>query len=1084
MILKRIGMTLSLLLYLGLAGFAQRKDVQVSEGKIDLPTYVLGEEDPSPPFPLTSRHRIYPYTMLDDLTDRLEKKSYKVLFLENEYLKAIVLPQLGGRLYSLYDKVSKREVFYRNNVVKYGLVALRGAWISGGIEWNFPDGHTVVTVSPVASTYRRNPDGSATVVVGDVDWVTGMHWEIALTLRPGQARLEQHVTLFNSTPVTNLYWYWATAAVPATEDMQFIYPMREAFPHTKGVVWSYPLHGGVNYSWYEKVRQPTSLFGRQVHRNFFGAYYHKSDYGVVHVADFREVPGKKIWTWGVADDGLIWTDLLTDRDGAYNEIQAGRYQTQLNYEFMPPRHVETWTECWYPVHGLGGGFVEATDRLALNVRFLPASEGEKPRVEVRVWATTAVSGLKLRAQFATQPALAPGSVSFGPLAPIVFAVPVDDLEAERRKVVVDIASSDGRPLLHWSAAEPVDANPDFVPAAGVSRPPQIAPEKMSVEELFLFGVEQEKDGRETAARETYQRVLERDPGYVPALLKLAWQNYRSADFQSAEGLIARALARNNTDPAVHYAAGVIYRAAQRWTLAQDAFWASIHFGGPPGPAFTELGEISLRLKNYEEAANLLRRALSYSPDDALLLTDLAAALRLAGKSGDAARAVEQALRKMPLLPYARAEQWVQGPAGQPKDPPGERPGKATLQFQKADIQYYLEVAAWYFRLGDLRSANDVLQAALDRFPPASISPLVHYYLAAIARQQGETDRAENSLKLAAAASYDKVFPHRFTDAQVLEEALQHNPLDSHASYFLGNYLFSHGRYDDASRLWLQALGQGFESPVLMRNLGLYAWHVKKDLTGAAGFYESAVRLAPNDYRLYVDLDEVYFQLGSMAAREKLFAQAPETVRGRDTVLVRLAVLYTQKKQYDQALELLNNHRFKPWEGGVTVREMFVLANVQQGRRALEAQQPNEAEKAFRRALAYPRNLGVGKPDEPHDEEALYWLGEALAAQGQAEAARDAWRDAAEEGKTGRGTASLYRGLALRRLGQAEEAERILRGLVQATGQEKPSADDFYIAGLLNLLNNQKEEAKSNLRRALELNPTLWQARIELEQAGL
>jgi len=72
----------------------------------------------------------------------------------------------------------------------------------------------------------------------------------------------------------------------------------------------------------QNVRQPTSLFGHHVHRDFYGAYYHKSDYGVVHVADYREVVGKKTWTWGVADDGLIWTDLLTDHDGPYNEIQA------------------------------------------------------------------------------------------------------------------------------------------------------------------------------------------------------------------------------------------------------------------------------------------------------------------------------------------------------------------------------------------------------------------------------------------------------------------------------------------------------------------------------------------------------------------------------------------------------------------------------------------------------------------------------------------------------------------------------------------------------------------------------------------
>src|SRR2546425_8447320 len=193
---------------------ASAASVRVGEGKLELPTYVLGQEDPNPPFPLLTGHSIYPYTIEDDLTDRVETKGYRAIFLENEYLKVTVLPEMGGRLYSLYDKLNKREVFYRNRVVKYGLVAVRGAWISGGVEFNFPDGHTAVTVSPVASTTRENPDGSATVIVGDLDLVSGMHWEVALTLRPREARLEQQVTLFNPTALPHLYWYWANAAVP------------------------------------------------------------------------------------------------------------------------------------------------------------------------------------------------------------------------------------------------------------------------------------------------------------------------------------------------------------------------------------------------------------------------------------------------------------------------------------------------------------------------------------------------------------------------------------------------------------------------------------------------------------------------------------------------------------------------------------------------------------------------------------------------------------------------------------------------------------------------------------------------------
>ena len=1056
------------------AAVNMRAQVRAWEGTITLPTYLLGEEDPNPPFPLVNRHRVYPYTMLDDLTDRRETEHYRALFVENEYLKAIVLPEMGGRLYSLYDKVNKREVFYRNNVVKYGLVALRGAWISGGIEYNFPNGHTVVTVSPVSSTFRQNSDGSATIVVGDVDRVTGMHWEVALTLRPGQARAEERVTLFNSTPLTNLYWYWANAAVPATDDMRFIYPMREACPHTKGLIWSYPMHDGTDLSWYKNVREPTSLFGRQVHRKFFGAYYHKSDYGVVHVADFREVPGKKTWTWGVAGDGLIWTNLLTDSDGAYNEIQAGRYETQLNYEFMPPRRVEQFTEYWYPVRGLGDEWVEANEDLAFNVRFLSASGDAAPQVEVALSPTISVAAPSIRLLLGSRLLRELPMPAIAPLRAVTLRTAVDDLNAAKKSLVVEVHNR-GRLLARWSAADPIDGNPDFVPAADKPAPPSKSREQMSVEELFLAGVEEEKDGDEEAAAEVYTEVLKRDPGYVPALLKQAWRNYRAANIVQAESFITRALARNSSDPAIQYAAGVVYRASQRWGMAQDALWSAIHYGGPPAPAFAQLGEIAIHQNQFDEAAKLLRQALSFNPEDALVLSDLAVALRRAGKMAEASKAADQALAKMPLLPFALVEK-AQDVQSQPSA--GSERWRKVLGH---DVQNYLEVAAWYYRLGDHASVNFVLNAAIKDLPAASLSSLVYYYLASSRRLEGKKTEAEGFAQRAASGPVDKVFPHRLEDALVLDQATRENPTEAHAHYFLGNFLFARGRYDAASRLWFQALGLGFEHPVLYRNLGVHAWRVKKDLQGAAGFYAKAIELAPQEYRYYVDLDEIYEQFAQAAEREKLFAKAPAEVLTRDAVRFRRALLYVQLGKYDQALEVLRDHRFKPSEGGVEMRQVYVTANLEKGKANLAAGKPQEAAESFRRAAEYPENLGVGKPNEPHDEAAFYWLGEALQAGGKSDDARSAWEEAAKGGKKIQGPAKAFQAAALMKLGRSDEGERTATSLLEVTARSSPGASAFYAAGLVEALRGRSDTGKEYFRRALEADPAFWPARIELDR---
>ena len=1019
----------AIVLLLSLSPLAPAQTVQLSEGRLEIPTYVLGTEDRNPAFPLVRGHDIYPYTMLDDLTEQRESKTYSAVFLENEYLKVTVLPELGGRVYSVYDKVDGREVFYRNNVMKYGLVALRGAWISAGIEFNFPDGHSVVTVSPVSWTKRWGLDGSATVVVGDIDQVTEMHWEVALTLRPHEARLEQGVTLFNSTPATNRYWFWANAAVPATDDMRFIYPMREAYPHQTFAV-PYPMWNGVDYSWYRNIRQPTSLFGRQVHRDFFGAYYQKGDYGVVHVADFRQDPGKKIWSWGVADDGLIWTNILTDRDGPYNEIQSGRYETQLSYEFMPPRRVERWTEYWYPVGHLGGGLVEATNEFALNQRFPPLAGPGEAQFEIAISPVVMIPGVKVRLQSGSRLVREFGPLLLQPAKPVVFHVPVGELQTDPKAPLgahlsIEVASSEGAVLARWSSDDPVDGNRDFVPAAIAGRGPEKSTPKpvgkMTVEELFLLGVTQEKHGDDEAAQATFEEVLRRDPGYVPALVKQAWQRYRSGDFPGAENSIARALARNAFDPDVHYAAGAIYRASERWTLAQDAFWASIHYGGPAAPALAQLGEISIHDRRYSQAADLLRQALSYNPDDSVAMADFGVALRLeGGRYLDALQATKVAEEKMPLLPYVRAERWrlASSRTGEGR---GRRSEPSEPLFPGDNVQNYLEAAAWYRDLADLPSADAVLQAAIKELSPGAVSPLVYYYLASDAWAEGNAKAGDAFAAQAASASCEKVFPNRLQDAEALADVIAHGLPDPAAQYELGNFAFAHGRYDDAARLWIQAVGSGLDLSVLERNLGVYAWRVKKNLPDAAAYYAKAIQLAPDDYRLYLDLDDIDVQMGDVGRRAKLFAAAPASVLDRDTVRLRRARLAVDQKQYQQALALLVGHNFKPWEGGQSVRQVYVRANLEEGRRLLAAKDFQGAAASFRQATNYPASLGVGKPDQPHDEEAYYRLGMALEGSGAHADARAAWQEAVQEGKDASGDSARFAKLASARLTPAHPA---------------------------------------------------------------
>ena len=1090
MVSRKFVAGLCLLMGLACVRPAQAAKVRVWEGTINIPTYLLGPENPNPQFPLVNSHNIYPYTALDDLTDHREMKTYRAIYLENEYLKATILPQMDGRVYSLYDKVAKREVLYRNHVIKYGMVGLRGAWISGGIEWNFPNGHTTDTVSPVASRFRQNPDGSATVVVGDMDQVSNMHWEVALTLRPGVAHLEAHVTLFNSTSLSRLYWWWANSAVPGTDDMQFIYPMRMANPHSHTQIWTFPIWKGVNYSWYKDVHHATSLFGVDVHRSFFGAYYHKANEGVIHVANYHKVPGKKTWTWGNAGDGRIWVHLLTDNDGQYCEIQSGRFQTQLSQEFMAPQKVESWNEYWYPVADLDGGFVQGTPQMAINVVYPQSGAAGKPSVELAVSPAVAVHGAKIEVKLGSETLKDFSPVSFEPLATRKFRIPVADVAAAKRQLDVTILNSAGKKLLHWSAAAPIDGNPNLSVKPGVQHVNQKPDSELSTEQLFLRAVNDKKEGRPLEASRLYREVLKRDPGYVPALLKLAQQEYLAADFAGAEGLIVRAQARDAKDPGVSYLAGVIYKGAGKMGLARDGFWKSIRFGGAEAPALVELGEIEIRQKEYASAATLLRKALRYNPGDGVALSDLAAALRLGGHVKEASEVAGEAVNKMPILPYALAEQWrVEAALGN-----ASSAGHAGEVFKNAvgyRSQGYLEAGAWYRRLGDLASSDMVLRAGTKNLAAKEVSPLIDDYLAANAWDEGHAQQASTDASAAEKANVEAVFPNRPEDAQVLREVLAHNPSDAHAQYFLGNFLFAHSHYAEAADLWKQALGEGFHYAVLYRNLGVYAWNVQNDPKAAARYYAQAIQQTPDDYRLYVDLDEIYAQLGKTSQREKLFASAPADVLGHDLVRARRVLLNVEERHYDQALDALKGHNFKPWEGGRTIRQLFVLANLEKGRQAFAEGQFKAAEGSFRAGLEYPGNLGVGKPEHPQDEEALYWLGRALEAQGEKTAARNAWQQAVDEMRAvegdseegGGSTSHFYAALSLDHLGHADEAARILDRLASASAQDHASAYDYYLAGLVANYRQQNGQASGDFHRALELDPELWQARMELQRQG-
>jgi tetratricopeptide (TPR) repeat protein len=934
---------------------------------------------------------------------------------------------------------------------------------------------------------RHNPDGSATAVVRAVDWVSNMHWEVAITLRPDTARVEEGVTLFNSTPQNHLYYFWTNTGVKVSDDAQYIYPERETIRDDPfSIVRSWPVWNGVDQSWWKNDPTAMPIFGRDVRRNFFGMYYHRPNYGVVHVADFREDPGKKIWTLGTAPSGRIWDHILSDDDDPYGEIQSGRFYTQGEREFMNPRRIDHWTEYWYPVRGLDGGFVEATSQLAINAIY-PSADSASPQVKLLVSPVARVPDATVIVKQGSNVLRAFHHVDFAPLQTATFNIPVQSVHDAKNNLDIEVQSTEGKTLLHWSAAAPIDGNPNFVHMAGkpIAEPIPINAHT-PIEQMYLQGVFLQKTGKEVEALEFFDRVLAQDPSYVPALLKEAWYYYGTADFKKADSLIELATRRDTEDPYTAYAAGVLDRAEGNFSLANDALWSSIHYGAAiaSGPTLTasyvELGEIAIHQGKAAQAIDLLKTAVCYNSEDAFALADLAVAERLSGNLHDAVRYSEEAVEKMPLLPYALAEQWQDQSAAGTKANAALPANSSWTSVLNSDPQNYLAVASWYHNIGAWQSSNAVVHVAEHDPSIQTIAPMIDYYLASNGRHLGHDRQADEYAREAAASTITSVFPNRLEDVSVLWEALRRNPSDAQSQYALGNFLFAKNRYNEAAALWEKALTEGFKNAVVLRNLGVYQWRVKHNLATATEDYSEAIQLNPTDYRLYPDLDEIYTQEGDTAARAALFHQAPPAVLDQDTVRARRALLFIEQGKYDSALGLFANHVYNRWEDEDEFHNLFVVANMEEGKRELRDRNPQQAEASFRQSLRYPENLRTGAPAQPDTMEQMYWIGNALQAQGKTAEAKSAWQKAADQGKGKTNASAVYSALANRKLGHDDEAQQLLQECIQSAARPKPTAEDYFTAGSAAQYSNHANQARKYFQQALDVDPLFWQARIALK----
>jgi tetratricopeptide (TPR) repeat protein len=1052
------GAGVAILLLAG-GAFAASEDVPVRlwEEPLVIPTYQVGAPDRNPLFYgdrayQGARGRVYPYPMLDRLTDVREDKTYRAVYLENRYIKIIVLPELGGRIFAATDKTNGYDFFYHQHVIKPALIGMLGAWISGGVEWNIPHHHRATSFMPVDHVFVENPDGSKTVWVGEIEWRHRMKWMVGLTLYPDRSYIEATVRLMNRTPLVHSFLYFANVAVHANENYQVFFPPSTEYAtfHGKTHFTRWPISTsvfngvdytrGVDLSWWKNHPSPTSFFAWNYEDDFFGGYDHGRKAGVVHVADHHIVPGKKLWEFANGDVGRMWDKILTENDGPYIELMAGAYSdNQPDYSWIQPYEVKTWKQYWYPIRELGG-LTSANREAAVNLEI-------KSSV-VRIGVNT--SGEQLGARVLLQSGgrnLLDEETDIGPARPLTREVqlPQGLSEYDLRLSVLDRT---GRELIAYS---PTKQKGDPMPEA--VKPPPPPGQIQTVEELYLTGLRLVQ--LYNPALEPYpyfEEALRRDPGNSQVNTALGTLYLQRRMFKEAEIKFRTAVARltkDHTSPkdgeAFYYLAVALAAQEQR-EEAYSVFYKATWSAAWSAASYFALAQLDARKADYQAAIEHLDRSIAANGNNLKALDLKVTVLRQMGRNEEAARLASVVLAADPLDFWAGNELYLAKSRGHQPDEAHDPLQDLTARM-RGDPQNYLELAVDYSNCGRWDEASEVLSRLDDASPEKSrTSPMVYYFLGYFNERRGNDPAAAKYYRLGSQADPAYCFPFRMEAREVLEHALKANPRDSHAYYYLGNLL-----YDDqpaeAIRAWEASRNLDDHFATVHRNLGLaYARH-EKDLTKGIASLEKAVAIEPADARVLYELDMLSQQAGLAPEKRlaRLESHQPAVLERDDAVQQQLA-LYVQLGQYDKALDVLARRHFHVWEGGGDIHNVYVDAHLLRGQETLKNKRYREALADFEAATEYPENLEVGRPLHPErNAEIDYWLASAHAALGDQGQARTFYEKAVNE-KPDLPESSYFQAQAWRALGQEARAMEIFAAILTEGKKElEASADLGYFA---------------------------------------
>ncbi|NDW08575.1 DUF5107 domain-containing protein [Dysgonomonas sp. 520] len=969
--------------------------VRAWEEKIMLPTYQVGEEEKNPIFLEKRVYQgssgvVYPYPVIEKISDEKVDKQYRAFFIENEYLKIMILPELGGRVHMAYDKVKERHFVYYNQVVKPALVGLTGPWISGGIEFNWPQHHRPSTFMPTDCSIEENADGSKTIWCNEVERMFRTKGMQGFTLHPGKAYLEIKVQVYNRTSFPQTFLWWANPAVVVNDGYKSVFPpdVHAVFDHGKRDVSNFPIATGVYYkqdysagidiSKYKNIPVPTSYMAIKSKFDFVGGYEDDVQAGLLHVANHNVSPGKKQWTWGHGDFGVAWDRNLTDEDGPYIELMTGVYtDNQPDFTWLQPYEEKSWVQYFMPYAEVG--YVKnATKEAMVNV------ETQDGKTEVILYTTSAFENLHIVLKHKDGKIFLDGKINVSPDKPYKNVVETDVREVE--DVVFELYKEDGKLMLSYQAEKPeIKPTPD--PARAAKNPEDIA----SMEQLYLTGLHLEQYRHATYNPfDYYFEALKREPGDVRCNNAVGLLYMRRGQFEKAEPYFRKAvetLTERNPNPydgEPYYNLGWSLKMQGKDDEAYEAFFKSAWNAAWQDPAYLAVAQIDSKRENWEEALDNVERSLIRNWHNHKARQLKASILRKMGRKEEALKWIAESLKIDRFNVGCRFEEYLLINDAVVLQQIYELTRGSAHDF----IEYALDFAA----AGLYDEAEQLLKEFVAYSKSVtgqenSIYPIVYYTLGYFAVQKGDNTQAAEYYKEAVKQNPERCFPNRIEEVNILKKAIELNPSDPKAPYYLGNFWYGARQYDEAIAGWERSAAIDDTYPTVLRNLSLAYYNKRNQKAKAREMLEKAFSLDTSDARILMELDQLYKKTGvSHKERLAFLEKNLSLVEQRDDMCIERITLYNQMGEYEKAKDLMANRNFHPWEGGEgKVTGQYTLCRIQLAKKAIADKRYDEAIQLLNETESYPHNLGEGKLANAEENDIHYYKG--LAYQGLGDTAK-------------------------------------------------------------------------------------------------